>query len=148
MNKTYKMGLDVGSTTIKVVVMDENDTIIYKEYRRHLSNIKLTMAELLKETFEKVGDITTRVCVTGSGGLMISKWLDIPFIQEVVAGTVAVERLIPETNCAIELGGEDAKITFFEGNIEQRMNGTCAGGTGAFIDQMATLLKTDAAGLN
>ena len=148
MNKTYKMGLDVGSTTIKVVVMDENDTIIYKEYRRHLSNIKLIMAELLKETFEKVGDITTRVCVTGSGGLMISKWLDIPFIQEVVAGTVAVERLIPETNCAIELGGEDAKITFFEGNIEQRMNGTCAGGTGAFIDQMATLLKTDATGLN
>ncbi|MEG0509423.1 MAG: acyl-CoA dehydratase activase-related protein, partial [Eubacterium sp.] len=148
MNKIYKMGLDVGSTTIKVVVMNENDEIIYKKYRRHFSNIKLVIAELLDDTYKEMGDICARICVTGSGGLMISKWLNIDFVQEVVAGTTAVEKLIPQTDCAIELGGEDAKITFFEGNIEQRMNGTCAGGTGAFIDQMATLLKTDASGLN
>ena len=80
--------------------------------------------------------------------MLAAKWLEIPFIQEVVAGTLAVEKKIPKTDCAVELGGEDAKITFFEGSIEQRMNGTCAGGTGAFIDQMASLLKTDAAGLN
>ena len=148
MNNNYRMGLDVGSTTIKVVILDPDGKTIYKEYRRHLSNIKVVMAELLQETYRKVGDLEVSVCVTGSGGLMIAKWLEIPFIQEVVAGTVAVERMIPQTDCAIELGGEDAKITFFEGNIEQRMNGTCAGGTGAFIDQMATLLKTDATGLN
>lgn len=148
MVNSYRMGLDIGSTTIKVVILDPEEKVVYKEYRRHLSNIKVVMSELLKETYEKVSDLNVKVCVTGSGGLMISKWLEIPFVQEVVAGTIAVEKVIPETDCAIELGGEDAKITFFEGNIEQRMNGTCAGGTGAFIDQMATLLKTDAAGLN
>ncbi|PKM59580.1 MAG: 2-hydroxyglutaryl-CoA dehydratase, partial [Firmicutes bacterium HGW-Firmicutes-4] len=122
--------------------------IIYEEYRRHLSNIKVTIVNLLKETYQKLGDLEARVCVTGSGGLMISQWLGIPFVQEVVASTLAVDRVIPKTEVAIELGGEDAKITFFTGTIEQRMNGTCAGGTGAFVDQMATLLKTDAEGLN
>ena len=148
MKNNYKMGIDIGSTTIKVVIIDEKNEIVYEEYRRHLSNIKITIVDLLKETYEKVGDLQTKVCVTGSGGLMISQWLGIPFVQEVVASTLAVERCIPRTEVAIELGGEDAKITFFKGTVEQRMNGTCAGGTGAFIDQMAALLKTDADGLN
>lgn len=147
--KQYRMGLDVGSTTIKIVVLDEQDQVQFSAYRRHLSNIREMMTTLLNEVHQQMGkNICTHISVTGSGGLLVSKWLNIPFIQEVVAGTLAVEKRIPETNCAIELGGEDAKITFFEGNIEQRMNGTCAGGTGAFIDQMATLLKTDASGLN
>jgi predicted CoA-substrate-specific enzyme activase len=148
MENNLKMGIDIGSTTIKVVILDNENKIIYEEYRRHLSNIKITIVTLLKETYEKVGDLNLKVSVTGSGGLMISQWLGIPFVQEVIAGTVAVEKLIPRTEVAIELGGEDAKITFFTGTIEQRMNGSCAGGTGAFIDQMATLLKTDAEGLN
>jgi predicted CoA-substrate-specific enzyme activase len=148
MKSEFKMGIDIGSTTIKVVVINDQNEIIYKEYRRHLSNIKVTIIDLLQETYKKLGDIHAQVCVTGSGGLMISQWLGIPFVQEVVAGTLAVDRVIPETDVAIELGGEDAKITFFQGTVEQRMNGTCAGGTGAFVDQMATLLKTDAQGLN
>jgi len=147
--KHYRIGLDVGSTTIKVVILDEQDELVFSEYRRHLSNIREMMAELLNEVYEKIGEgVMAHISVTGSGGLLVAKWLDIPFIQEVVAGTLAVENRIPRTDCAIELGGEDAKITFFEENIEQRMNGTCAGGTGAFIDQMASLLKTDASGLN
>ncbi|MGV8907304.1 MAG: acyl-CoA dehydratase activase-related protein, partial [Acetobacterium sp.] len=148
MKNNLKMGIDIGSTTIKVVVINHKNDIIYEEYRRHLSNIKTTIVNLLKETYEELGDLKLRVCVTGSGGLMISEWLGIPFVQEVIAGTLAVERCIPRTEVAIELGGEDAKITFFKGTIEQRMNGTCAGGTGAFIDQMSILLKTDAQGLN
>ncbi|MDN5307300.1 MAG: hypothetical protein PWP16_663, partial [Eubacteriaceae bacterium] len=148
MKNNYKMGIDIGSTTIKMVILDQEESIIYEAYRRHLSNIKNTIVGLLNEAYDKMGDLSARVCVTGSGGLMISQWLGIDFVQEVVAGTRAVERLIPTTDVAIELGGEDAKITFFNGTIEQRMNGTCAGGTGAFIDQMATLLKTDAQGLN
>ncbi|MEG2651895.1 MAG: BadF/BadG/BcrA/BcrD ATPase family protein, partial [Eubacterium sp.] len=148
MTKKCKIGLDVGSTTIKVVVLDEENTMIFKAYRRHLSNIREMMAVLLQETYTLIGDVPVTISVTGSGGLLVSKWIDVAFVQEVVAGTIAVEKKIPRTDCAIELGGEDAKITFFEGNIEQRMNGTCAGGTGAFIDQMATLLKTDAGGLN
>jgi len=146
--KEFKTGLDVGSTTIKIVVMDDQDQIIYSKYQRHLSNIKQAVTTLLEEAYNKIGDFTTHIAVTGSGGLMLAKWLNIDFVQEVIAETKAVEERIPRTDCAIELGGEDAKITFFEGTIEQRMNGTCAGGTGAFIDQMATLLKTDATGLN
>lgn len=142
------MGIDIGSTTIKMVIIDEKNHIIFEEYRRHLSNIKNMIVELFNEAFEKMGDLSLKASVTGSGGLMIAEWLKIPFVQEVVAGTLAVEREIPRTDVAIELGGEDAKITFFKGTIEQRMNGTCAGGTGAFIDQMASLLKTDAKGLN
>ena len=148
MSETYRMGLDVGSTTIKIVILDENDQIIFSDYRRHRSNIQQSMSNLLRDVTKELGDFRAHVSVTGSGGMLAANWLDIPFIQEVVAGTRAVEEKIPETDCAIELGGEDAKITFFGASVEQRMNGTCAGGTGAFIDQMAALLKTDAAGLN
>ncbi|NTW72056.1 MAG: 2-hydroxyacyl-CoA dehydratase [Eubacteriaceae bacterium] len=144
----YNLGLDVGSTTIKLVVIDAGKNIIYSVYKRHLSNIKSTIKEILRDAFNSVGDINVKASVTGSGGLSVSQWLNIKFVQEVIASTLTVESLIPQTDVVIELGGEDAKITYFDVSIEQRMNGTCAGGTGAFIDQMASLLQTDAAGLN
>ena len=146
--KRLNMGLDVGSTTVKVVVMNSENEVIYDEYRRHFSDIRSTIIDLIKETYDKIGDCEVTIAVTGSGGLSVSKWLNIDFVQEVIACTKTVEEIIPQTDVAIELGGEDAKITYFKGGIEQRMNGTCAGGTGAFIDQMAALLNTDAKGLN
>ncbi|SNX53670.1 2-hydroxyacyl-CoA dehydratase [Thermoanaerobacterium sp. RBIITD] len=145
---TYSLGIDVGSTTAKLVILNDNDDIILSKYQRHLSNIKETIMNIIKETYNKFHDIKLTAMITGSAGMMVSEWLKIPFIQEVIAGTKTVEKFFPEADVVIELGGEDAKITYFDGNIEQRMNGSCAGGTGAFIDQMATLLKTDAQGLN
>lgn len=142
------IGLDVGSTTVKVVVIDSENTILFSRYQRHFSDIRQTIIDILTQTFESFSNEQITISVTGSGGLSVSEWLNIPFVQEVIAGAKAVETFIPETDIAIELGGEDAKITYFGGSIEQRMNGTCAGGTGAFIDQMATLLKTNASGLN
>ena len=147
LDKLY-LGLDVGSTTVKAVVLDKNTTLIYSTYERHFSDIRSTVVSVITKIHEKFGDREIHVAVTGSGGLSVSSWLKIDFIQEVIASTLAVEEYIGETDVAIELGGEDAKITYFDGSIEQRMNGTCAGGTGAFIDQMASLLKTDATGLN
>lgn len=147
MKKVLNFGLDVGSTTVKIVVMNNNN-IIFQRYKRHFSDIKNTIIDILTEAYDFFGDIEITLMMTGSGGLSISKWLDVSFVQEVIACSHAVENLIPETDVAIELGGEDAKITYFKGGVEQRMNGTCAGGTGAFIDQMATLLRTDALGLN
>lgn len=146
--KNLNMGLDVGSTTVKVVVMDSNKKVLYSEYRRHFSDIRSTIIDLITETYDSIGDANINVAITGSGGLSVSKWLNVEFVQEVIACTKTIEEVIPKTDVAIELGGEDAKITYFKGGIEQRMNGTCAGGTGAFIDQMATLLNTDADGLN
>lgn len=148
MKKLLNLGLDVGSTTVKLVLVDVHDNILYKKYQRHFSDIRKTIHDLVKEAYSQYPGIDITVMITGSGGLSVSGWLDIPFIQEVIAGTKAIETLIPQTDVAIELGGEDAKITYFTGGMEQRMNGTCAGGTGAFIDQMASLLQTDATGLN
>lgn len=148
MTEKYYIGLDVGSTTVKLVLLDEKDNIIFKSYQRHYSDIKSTIIKLIFEVSGVLKKSTINITVTGSGGLSVSKWLNIPFVQEVIASSNAVEHLIPETNVALELGGEDAKITFFDKTIEQRMNGTCAGGTGAFIDQMAALLQTNAEGLN
>ncbi len=148
MKKLLHMGIDVGSTTVKLVVLDRNDKIAYSNYQRHFSDIRKTIFELVDNACDKFIDEDATVMITGSGGISVSQWLDLPFIQEVIAGTSAVECLIPETDVAIELGGEDAKITYFDGGMDQRMNGTCAGGTGAFIDQMASLLQTDASGLN
>ncbi|OPX86701.1 MAG: Activator of (R)-2-hydroxyglutaryl-CoA dehydratase [Pelotomaculum sp. PtaB.Bin104] len=145
---TLRMGLDVGSTTVKLVVMDDQGTIIYKNYRRHYAETKKHTSDLLNGALEQVNNRPITVMVTGSAGLALSDWLHIEHIQEVVACSQAIDRLIPQTDVAIELGGEDAKITFFQGGLDQRMNGICAGGTGAFIDQMATLLGTDALGLN
>ena len=143
-----RLGIDVGSTTVKLVLLDESDKVIYSKYERHMSNVFEKAGELLKQMREELGDITVRPVITGSGGLSLADLLGIRFEQEVIACSRAVEELIPETDVAIELGGEDAKITFYGSSVEQRMNGTCAGGTGAFIDQMAVLLNTDAGGLN
>lgn len=148
MREVIHLGLDVGSTTVKIVLMDKNDRLIYGKYERHFSDIKKAIVKLLQEAYEEYKNNDITINVTGSGGMAISKWLGIPFVQEVIASTNTVERFIPKTDVAIELGGEDAKITYFSKGIEQRMNGTCAGGTGAFIDQMASLLQTDALGLN
>ena len=149
MSLIYHVGFDVGSTTVKIAVLDDNHNLVYQEYQRHFANIKETISAVIGRAYEKVlKDQQCTIHVTGSGGLLVSKWLDIPFVQEVIACTKTVETLIPQTDVAIELGGEDAKITYFGGSIEQRMNGTCAGGTGAFIDQMAMLLMTDASGLD
>lgn len=144
----YKIGLDIGSTTVKLVVLNEENNLIYNKYKRHFSDVRSTIIDLIKECFDVLGDINCKINITGSGGLSVSKWLNIGFVQEVIACSKTVEILIPQTDVVIELGGEDAKITYFKGGIEQRMNGSCAGGTGAFIDQMAVLLNTDAMGLN
>lgn len=144
----YKIGLDIGSTTVKVAVLSNKNILIYSKYERHFSDIRSTIISLINECYEEIGDIDCTISVTGSGGLSVSKWLDVAFVQEVIACSKTVETVIPQTDVVIELGGEDAKITYFKGGIEQRMNGSCAGGTGAFIDQMAILLNTDAAGLN
>ncbi|TAH69857.1 MAG: 2-hydroxyglutaryl-CoA dehydratase [Anaerolineaceae bacterium] len=146
MTKT-NMGIDIGSTTVKIVVL-ENKELIYQSYKRHYSDITNTVVRMITDCFIDLGNIPCSVTITGSGGLSISKWLNLPFVQEVVACTCAVGTYIPLADVVIELGGEDAKITYFKGAIEQRMNGSCAGGTGAFIDQMAVLLNTDAEGLN
>ncbi len=143
-----KLGIDIGSTTIKLALLDEENQLIYSDYRRHKSDIRTTLRQLMKDCYRKLGEFPVHTCVTGSGGLSVSKWLNLGFVQEVIACSKAVQTYIPETDVAIELGGEDAKITYFRGGIEQRMNGSCAGGTGAFIDQMAVLLDTDAQGLN
>lgn len=149
MEQLYKLGIDVGSTTVKIVLLDSNSNIIFNDYKRHFSNIKDTLKELIQKVYNKFGDCTLTPMLTGSGGLSLSKSFNIDFIQEVVAVSKSIEAKIPQTNVAIELGGEDAKILYFEkNNVEQRMNGICAGGTGAFIDQMASLLQTDANGLN
>ena len=144
----YKIGVDVGSTTVKLAVLDDNNRLIYSKYERHFSDIKSTIISLINKCYKVLGDISCTVCITGSGGLSVSKWLNLNFVQEVISCSKTVEEIIPETDVVIELGGEDAKITYFRGGIEQRMNGSCAGGTGAFIDQMAVLLNTDAGGLN
>ena len=143
-----RLGIDIGSTTVKLVFLDDEGNIIYNRYERHMSNAFTKFRELMEEAHETFGDQDLHVVITGSGGLSLAKLIGVPFEQEVISCSKAVETLIPETDTAIELGGEDAKITFYGQTIEQRMNGTCAGGTGAFIDQMAVLLNTDADGLN
>ncbi|MCX7711223.1 MAG: 2-hydroxyacyl-CoA dehydratase [Clostridia bacterium] len=149
MENILRLGLDVGSTTIKIVALDDNYNLLFSRYKRHFSDIRNTLIHLINESYETLHtNRPVTAMITGSGGMALSEWLDIPFVQEVIAGTRAIERIIPHTDVAIELGGEDAKITFFKGGVEQRMNGICAGGTGSFIDQMASLLKTDAEGLN
>ena len=148
MNNILHVGLDVGSTTVKIVVMDTELNIIYRDYQRHFSDTKNTVCNVLNNLIEKFPEYNYTIALTGSGAMSASKFLDLPFIQEVVACKRSVEKYIPQTDVVIELGGEDAKIIYFDKSIEQRMNGTCAGGTGAFIDQMASLLNIDTMGLN
>jgi len=148
-SKDYTLGIDIGSTTVKVALLDNNHNIIFSDYKRHFANIQETLSDLLQEAYKISGDITIHPVITGSGGLTLAKHLEVPFVQEVIAVSTSLKELAPKTDVAIELGGEDAKIIYFEdGNVEQRMNGICAGGTGSFIDQMASLLQTDATGLN
>lgn len=142
------MGLDVGSTTVKLVILNSKFELLHGVYKRHFSDIKETIKEIVLESYKYFKNERITIMVTGSGGLSVTKWLDISFVQEVVASTKSIDVLIPETDVAIELGGEDAKITYLGTAPEQRMNSICAGGTGAFIDQMASLLETDAKGLN
>ena len=142
------IGIDVGSTTVKLAILNDRNEILWSVYRRHHADVRATIVEVLEEAAAEYGDLPLTIALTGSGGLLLAQWLGLVFVQEVIASKTAVETFIPKTDVAIELGGEDAKIIYFDNGIEQRMNGTCAGGTGAFIDQMASLLDTDAAGLN
>ena len=145
---TYYLGIDIGSTTVKVVILNKENEVLFREYRRHFANIQETVADLLEESREKLGEYNVRTCITGSGGLALADKMGVEFTQEVAAVADAISLKAPQTDVAIELGGEDAKIIYFKGGLDQRMNGICAGGTGSFIDQMASLLKTDAQGLN
>ncbi|MDE6064408.1 MAG: 2-hydroxyglutaryl-CoA dehydratase, partial [Lachnospiraceae bacterium] len=146
---TYTLGIDIGSTTVKIAILDEQHTILFSDYERHFANIRETLSSLLQKAYDKLGNITVHPMITGSGGLTLANHLGVPFTQEVIAVATSLKELAPLTDVAIELGGEDAKIIYFEGgNVEQRMNGICAGGTGSFIDQMASLIQTDASGLN
>ena len=148
-NKTYnRLGIDIGSTTVKVAILDSENKLLFSDYQRHFANIQETLAELLTKAYDKLGPMDLASSITGSGGLTLAKHLDIPFVQEVVAVATSLKDYAPQTDVAIELGGEDAKIIYFTGGVDQRMNGICAGGTGSFIDQMASLLQTDASGLN
>ena len=144
------IGLDIGSTTVKLVVLDPSTRVLYARYQRHMSDVRATVAQLFREALADGGlsGHTFTLAATGSGAISLTEELGIPFVQEVIASAESIRRRIPDVDVTIELGGEDAKITFFTGGVEQRMNETCAGGTGAFIDQMAAFLNTDAAGLN
>lgn len=147
--KKHTLGIDIGSTTVKIAILDENDKLVFSDYERHFANIQETLADLLQKAEDQLGELTLCPVITGSGGLTLANHLEVPFVQEVIAVSTSLQKLAPKTDVAIELGGEDAKIIYFEnGNVEQRMNGICAGGTGSFIDQMASLLQTDAPGLN
>ena len=148
-NNKFTLGIDIGSTTVKIALLNEENQIMFSDYERHFANIQETLSALLSRALEKLGSICAAPVITGSGGLTLAKHLQVPFVQEVIAVSTALQDYAPQTDVAIELGGEDAKIIYFEGgNVEQRMNGVCAGGTGSFIDQMASLLQTDASGLN
>ena len=149
MNTTYRLGIDIGSTTVKIACLDDENQVVFSDYERHFANIRETLLDLIIKAKEAVGNVNIHGMITGSGGMSIARPLNIPFVQEVISVSTALQFFQPKTDVAIELGGEDAKIIYFsQGNIEQRMNGICAGGTGSFIDQMASLLQTDASGLN
>ncbi len=146
-DEVLRLGLDVGSTTVKAAVMRGHE-MLFSDYRRHNADVRGEMKRLLLDIGEQFPEDTLKVAMTGSGGLGVARMMNVSFIQEVIAATEAIEQLNPDVDVVIELGGEDAKITYLHPTPEQRMNGSCAGGTGAFIDQMASLLRTDAGGLN
>ena len=134
-NNLHTLGIDIGSTTVKVAILNDRHDLLFSDYERHYANIQETLSGLLKKAYDKLGELSISPMITGSGGLTLAKHLDVPFVQEVIAVSTALQDYAPLTDVAIELGGEDAKIIYFEGgNVEQRMNGICAGGTGSFID--------------
>ena len=136
-----RVGIDIGSTTVKVVVLDENKKLLFRSYERHYSKARERACETLRSIRDMLAGQKVKLVVTGSAGLGVAKAAGLDFVQEVYATAAAVNAYIPDTDAVIELGGEDAKIIFFGGALEERMNGSCAGGTGAFIDQMATLMN-------
>ncbi len=142
--KVYALGIDVGSTTVKTVVINEQNEILSRCYQRHMSRVRETVMEQLQDLRRQFPDVLFKICITGSAGLGLAQSAEIPFVQEVHAAFLAVKADYPQADVVIELGGEDAKMIFLTGGVEQRMNGSCAGGTGAFIDQMATLLGISA----
>lgn len=144
----YRAGIDIGSTTVKLVLLDDQNKLVYQNYCRHNAHTQETLADLLRDAKQSIGDCTLSANITGSGAINLCKALEIDFEQEVAAVAKALKQVAPQTDVAIELGGEDAKIIYFKGGLDERMNGVCAGGTGSFIDQMAALLQTDAQGLN
>jgi activator of 2-hydroxyglutaryl-CoA dehydratase len=148
MNNLFNVGIDIGSTTVKVVILDNKEELIFSKYERHYADIKKKLQDILEEAYEILGNAKLTLMITGSGGMNIANSIGTSFTQEVIAASKAIKAYNSETDVAIELGGEDAKITYFCDGVEQRMNGTCAGGTGSFIDQMASLLRVDALGLN
>lgn len=144
-----RVGLDVGSTTLKCVVLDDRDNILFSKYERHFSKISEKTCEMLSAIAEQFpSEDGIQLCITGSAGMGFAEDLGLDFVQEVYATKISVAKYLPETDVVIELGGEDAKILFLTGGMEVRMNGSCAGGTGAFIDQMATLLDITSEELN
>lgn len=148
LSEPIRLGIDVGSTTVKAVALDRQGTRVFADYRRHRADVRRELLHLLEDIAADLGEVRVTATVTGSGGLAIAESMQVDFTQEVIAETEAVRVFNPQTDVIIELGGEDAKLTYLHPTPEQRMNGSCAGGTGAFIDQMATLLETDAAGMN
>ena len=148
MDRVIHLGIDVGSTTVKITAVDDRLETLFADYRRHYADIKETVISVLNAAYGQFPESDVTVMFTGSGGIGIAESLGVGFTQEVIASTQAIQRFYPQTDVVIELGGEDAKITYFKDGLDQRMNGICAGGTGSFIDQMASLLKTDATGLN
>ncbi len=144
----YRAGIDIGSTTVKLVILNQIGQTLYSDFRRHHAHTQQTLKALLSDAQKALGECSLHISITGSGAINLGKALSIPFVQEVVAVATALKSTAPQTDVAIELGGEDAKIIYFRGTLEERMNGVCAGGTGSFIDQMAALLQTDAQGLN
>ena len=120
----HKLGIDIGSTTVKVAVLDEQDNLLFSDYERHFANIQETLTSLIQKAFDQLGELSVAPMITGSGGLTLAKHLEVPFVQEVISVSTALQHYAPQTDVAIELGGEDAKIIYFEGgNVEQRMNG-------------------------
>ena len=148
MTRILNIGLDVGSTTVKAVILDNKKNILYREYKRHFSDTKKTIKELLSDIIGKFPKDKFTITLTGSGAIALANYLKVNFVQEVISCKNAIKEYAPQTDVCIELGGEDAKIIYFDQTIEQRMNGSCAGGTGAFLDQMAVLLNTTTDGLN
>ena len=136
----HRLGIDAGSKTVKAVVLDENDRVVFSTYRRHRADILRTIADVLHDLNWRCGSLVTTVAVTGSAGMQLAEHMGVPFVQEVVATTRAVQQALPRADAFIELGGEDAKVVYLTGGVEQRMNATCAGGTGGFIDTIAFML--------
>ena len=145
MEKTYYIGLDVGSTTAKIAVIDSDNRVIYSKYERHNARVNELVSQYFDEILALTGDAEARICVTGSVGMATAEQLQAEFVQEVVAASVYARTAHPEAKALIDIGGEDAKVIFFKenGNMELRMNGNCAGGTGAFIDQMSVLMGVE-----